>query len=46
MTNRNLIKFLKELEAKEKNFIQQLMIIKLKRSLVKKMLQKQKYVPC
>ena len=46
MTNRDLIKLLRELEAKEEDFIRKLMLIKTKRSLVKKMLKKQKNVPC
>tara|TARA_Y100000356_G_C10999234_1_gene152481 strand:- start:224 stop:364 length:141 start_codon:yes stop_codon:yes gene_type:complete len=46
MTNRELIKLMRELEAQEEDFIRKLMLIKTKRSLVKKMLKKQKNVPC
>jgi hypothetical protein len=37
---------MRELEAQEEDFIRKLMLIKTKRSLVKKMLKKQKNVPC
>ena len=45
MTNRELIKLLKELEAQEEDFIRKLLIIKTKRDLVKKMLKKYRAIP-
>ncbi len=45
MTNRELIKLLRELEAQEEDFIRKLLIIKTKRDLVKKMLKMNRVIP-
>ena len=46
MTNRKLIKLLRELEIQEEDFIKKLLIIKTKRTLIKKMMKKQQNEPC
>ena len=45
MTNRELIKLLRELEAQEEDFIRKLLIIKTKKDLVKKMLKMCRVIP-
>ena len=46
MTNRELIRLMIYLEKEEKDFINKLLIIRTKRTLIKKMLKKQQSEPC
>jgi len=46
MTNRELIRLMVDLEKQEKDFINKLLLIKAKRNIIKKMLEKHQNEPC
>ena len=46
MTNKELIRFLRELEAQEEDFIRSLIITRIKRRIVTRMLKMYKKEPC